>query len=198
MIYILRHGESTVNIERKLRCKKPEGDLTALGRKQARLAGNWLAHKNITRIYTSPFHSAQQTASIIGELVNINPADNPDLAEMDCGELEGRTDATAWKTWEAVFIRWTQADWEATFPGGESFRSAYDRLKRALQQAEYTENTLLVTHGGITLSVIPYLCVNAAALQRVSMLSNTGMIVLDPYDPGRYICESWNLVEHLG
>lgn len=197
MIYLIRHGESTVSLEQRITCKQLDGDLTALGRKQARLVGNWLAHKQITQIYTSPFHRARQTASIIGELVNVKPTINDDLREMDCGELEGRTDPHAWKRWKAIFDRWIQADWYAEYPGGESFRNAYDRFHRALQQAEYNDNTVLITHGGISFAVVRYLCVNAAALQRVDHLSNTGMIVLDRYDSGRYVCEAWNLVEHL-
>ncbi|HRF99397.1 MAG TPA: hypothetical protein PLZ51_29490 [Aggregatilineales bacterium] len=57
--------------------------------------------------------------------------------------------------------------------------------------------TVLVTHGGITRAVLPYLCVNAAALQRVEMMAHGGMVVLSPYDMGRFVCESWNITEHL-
>jgi probable phosphoglycerate mutase len=197
MIYLLRHGESTVNIEQRLTCKQFDGDLTAEGRKQARLAGNWLATKHITKIYVSPFHRAMQTAKIIGELVNVEPEARDDLREMDCGELEGHTDAFAWQRWRSTFDQWRRGEWEARFPGGESFREGYTRLARILHEATLTENAVLVSHGGITLSVVPYLCVNAAALQRVNALANTGMIVLEPYDMGRYACMSWDLVEHL-
>jgi broad specificity phosphatase PhoE len=193
----LRHGESIVNIEQRLTCKKFDGDLTVEGRKQARLAGNWLSEKQITKVYASPFHRAIQTANIIGELVNVEPEIADDLREMDCGELEGHTDAFAWEQWRIVFNEWRRGSWEARFPGGESFREGFNRLSRIVHEATLTENAVLVSHGGITLSVIPYLCVNAAALQRVSALANTGMIVLEPYDMGRYACVSWDLVEHL-
>ena len=197
MIYLLRHGESIVNVEQRLTCKIYDGDLTDTGRKQARLAGNWLAEKNITKIFTSPFHRAIQTANIIGELVNITPEIADDLREMDCGEFEGHTDAFAWEQWRTIFNEWRRGQWEARFPGGESYREAYNRFARILHETTFTENAVLISHGSITLSVVPYLCVNAAALQRVDALANTGMIVLEPYDMGRYACLSWGLVEHL-
>jgi probable phosphoglycerate mutase len=198
MIIVMRHGESTVNVERRLTCRVPHGDLTETGREQAVRAAAWLKNKGVKRIWTSPFHRAQQTAAIIGEVLGVEPSDDVDLAEMDCGELEGRTDNDAWQAWSGIFARWLRAEWDAAFPGGETYRDAYERLHRTLNRsAEQRGVTLLVTHGGITRAVIPYLCVNAAALQRVESLGNTGMILLEPYDPGRFACESWNLVDHL-
>ena len=35
MIYLMRHGESVVNVERRLTCRKYDGDLTDKGRDQA-------------------------------------------------------------------------------------------------------------------------------------------------------------------
>jgi broad specificity phosphatase PhoE len=90
-------------------------------------------------------------------------------------------------------------EWDAAFPGGESFRHAFERFNRALAQIGQDETALMVTHGGITCSVVPYLCVNAAALQQGGgfYLDNTGFVVLELYDTSRYICRAWNLVEHL-
>lgn len=196
MIYVMRHGESVVNTGRVLSCRKLDGDLTEKGRTQARLAGEWLASKNIVHIHASPFHRTRQTAAIIAALIGGAVEVNDDLREMDCGDLEGRIDEDAWDEWMAVARRWRGGEWQAGFRGGENLRTAHDRFKRALTGLP-AENTLLVTHGGITTHVIPYLCVNAAALQRVNYLDYTGFIVLEPYDAERFICESWNRVEHL-
>ncbi|MBZ0275673.1 MAG: histidine phosphatase family protein [Anaerolineae bacterium] len=196
LIYLMRHGQSVVNIERRLTCRKPDGDLTDLGREQAAKAGDWLADKGITRLLHSPFHRAEQTAQIVAPKLKLTPVMVDDLREMDCGSLERRTDDDAWGEFMAVFRRWKKGDWEATYPGGESYRQGFERFSRCLNAV--TETTLLVTHGGISIAVVPYLCVNAAALQGVGDLDNTGLVVLEPYDSGRYICRSWNLIEHLG
>jgi probable phosphoglycerate mutase len=125
------------------------------------------------------------------------PAVVDDLREMDCGELEGRTDDAAWEALDRVVRRWLACDFSAGFPGGETYGDAVLRFKRVLAWASAEAAPLLVTHGGIATTVIPLLCVNAAAMQRLDGLDNTGFVILDVYDPGRYVCEAWNLVEHL-
>ena len=197
MIYLMRHGESTVNIERRLTCRKYDGDLTANGCEQAEKAAHWFVGKGLTQIRYSPFHRAQQTAERVGALVGLTPVADVDLCEMDCGKLEGRTDEAAWAIWTQVYERWLMFDLDARFPEGESYGDAIARFKRALSQSSPDETVLLVTHGGITRTVIPPLCVNASALQRVDHLDNTGIIVLEHYDADRYSCSAWNLVEHL-
>lgn len=197
LIYVMRHAQSTVNVEQRLTCKKLEGDLTELGREQVIRAASWLADKNITSIYTSPFHRACQTADIIGEKFGVQPITLDGLREMDCGDFEWQTKEQAEEQWRPIYERWLRADWTAAFPGGETYQQAFQRYSASLSQLLPNETSLLVTHGGITITVLPYLCVNAAALQREKRLSNTGMVVLEPFDNGRYICRSWNLTEHL-
>jgi broad specificity phosphatase PhoE len=196
-IYLMRHGQSVVNVERRLTCREYAGDLTLLGRQQAHQAADWLADKAIKVIRHSPFYRAEQTAHIIGESLGIVLQVDDDLREMDCGNLESRSDDEAWSIWADVFKRWLAHDTRATFPGGESYANGLERFSRALDHTDDSVNVLLVTHGGITRTVVPYLCVNAAALQRTDNLANTGMVVLERYDPGRYVCISWNLAEHL-
>lgn len=198
LLYLMRHGESTVNLARRLTCRQFEGDLTEKGKNQAQKAADWLIDKKIKYLYTSPFHRAEQSAAVMGDTLGLSAKIDVDLCEIDCGDLEGKTDDDSWMLWRKAFDAWLKGDWEARFPGGESLREAFTRYSRILLQAASTdENTVLVTHGGITRAIVPFLCVNAAALQRISGVDNTGFIILEPYDSSRYICKSWNLIEHL-
>jgi probable phosphoglycerate mutase len=204
-IYLMRHGESTVNVKRILTGNSYEGDLTELGREQVAQAGRWLADKGITHIRHSPFHRAQQSAEIVGAALGIPITEDPDLSEMNCGDLHGRSDDEAWSLFMSVFVRWLQGEPDARYPGGESYAEGTARMRRALASVPRDSTTLLVTHGGIVGSVVPYLCVNAAALQRTDDFPNTAFVVLEPYDDGspigalgeRYNCLSWNLHDHL-
>lgn len=197
LLYVMRHGESIVNRERRLTCRRLEGDLSDRGREQSSLAAEWLRDVGITSIRHSPFHRAYQTAQIVADQLQLPLAVDDDLREMDCGDLEWRTDREAWETWQQVYDRWMARDWEAAFPGGETYQHAFDRFTRALVRVPAGETPLLVTHGGVSTTIIPYVCVNAAALQGDRSLSNTGLVVLEPYGDGRFICRSWNLTEHL-
>lgn len=197
MIYVMRHGESVVNLQRRLTCRQYDGDLTPLGREQAQKSARWFADKQLTHIGHSPFHRAQQTAEMIGDALGITPVSDDDLREMDCGSLEGRTDVEAWAVWAGVYQRWQANEADARFPDGESYAEASTRFKRALSCIPATENVLLVTHGGISVTVLPPLCVNAAKMGWGEHLRNTGIIVLERYDAERYSCSAWNLIDHL-
>lgn len=197
MIYVMRHGQSVVNVERALPCRRLEGDLTELGREQAAKAAGWLAHKSITQIRCSPVHRARQTAEIVGEALGLVPVVDEDLREADCGDVENMPFEEALNVWRRIYVRWLLFDAEARFPGGESYTEAVERVVRALGKSPLNESSLLVTHGDITHTVIPPLCVNAAALQHAQPLVNTGIIVLEHYDADRYSCSAWNIAEHL-
>lgn len=197
LIYIMRHAQSVVNVDHRITCRKFEGDLSDLGREQAVKAADWLLDKNINRVLYSPFHRAEQTAKIVSEQLGLVSTEDDDLREMDCGEFEWRNDEASWDDWHKIYERWQQGDWNARYPGGESYREGYNRFSRSLLSIDSEETALFVTHGGISTTVIPYLCVNAAALQGQRVLDNTGMIVLEPYGDGRFICRAWNQNDHL-
>jgi broad specificity phosphatase PhoE len=197
LIYVMRHAQSVVNVEHRITGRTFEGDLTQLGKAQAAKASEWLLGKGITQIAHSPFHRTEQTARIVSNKLGLPTNPDADLGEIDCGDLDWHTDEESWAAWRVIYERWKQRDWKASFPGGESYQQCFDRFNRCVMAIEPHETVLLVTHGGITETVIPYLCVNAAALQGRRMLDHTGIIVLEPYGDGRYICRAWNQAEHL-
>ena len=197
LIYVMRHAQSVINVEHRLTGRTFDGDLTPLGEAQAAKVAEWLLDKGITKIIHSPFHRATQTAQIVNDRLGLPITPDADLGEMNCGDLDWRTDEESWAAWQVIYERWQQRDWKATYPGGESYQQGFDRFNRCLMNVKPDETALLVTHGGITVTVIPYLCVNAAALHGNLTLDHTGIIVLEPYGDGRYICRAWNQTEHL-
>lgn len=195
-IYLMRHGESTVNIAHRLTCRRPEGDLTRLGREQAARAASWLQGRGITHVRASPFHRAQQTAAIVAQALGLPVVTDKGLAEMHCGSLEGRNDEAAWQEWFAVYERWKAHDLEAAFAGGESFGEAVTRFQQTLAGVPVGSTALLVTHGGITRTVVPYIAELSDELLRRGDLANTGVAVLE-YADDCYRCSSWNVIDHL-
>ncbi|MFN8450354.1 MAG: histidine phosphatase family protein [Anaerolineae bacterium] len=178
-------------------CRRLEGDLTELGRSQAAKAARWLADKSIMQVRSSPSHRARQTAEIVAEALGVMATIDDDLREADCGDVENLPFDEALSIWRQVYVRWLLFDAEARFPGGESYAEAIERFARALGNCPPDESVLLVTHGDVTHTIIPPLCVNAAALQRISPLSNTGIVILEHYDADRYTCSAWDRTEHL-
>jgi probable phosphoglycerate mutase len=200
MIYLMRHGESTVNVDRIVKCRELDGDLTEKGREQARLAGHWLSDKSIRRIHASPFHRTQQSAEIVSEILGLTVETDDDLREIDCGDLEGRNDPESWDLWHAASQQWYEGEWDTPFAGGETQRNAHARFQRALlhacEQSTSDQNILLVTHGGISVRMLPHF-VDLSQWPKTSHLDNTGIVVLAPTDDGRFTCGGWNMIEHL-
>lgn len=197
LIYLMRHGQSVVNVAHRLSCNNFEGDLTDLGREQASKAAEWLVDKDISLIRHSPFHRAEQTAQLVGEKLGLPIAMDDGLREINCGDLHGRGDDEAWEYFMSIFMRWKKQEWEARFPGGETFRQGFERFSTSLRNIPDHQTVLLVAHGGIIETVVPYLCVNAAALQGQRGVGNTGIVILEPYGDGRFICRAWDSQEHL-
>lgn len=197
-LYLMRHAQSIPNVERRISCRSYAGDLTPLGQQQAQQAAAWLRDKGITALRVSPYARTLQTAAAIAPAFGLTPLLDDDLREFDCGDLDQRTDDAAREQFHQIYERWLKADWQARFPGGEAYAEGCARFSRALHRAaEQGATTLLVTHGGIIRTIVPYLCVNAAALQRVSIPDNAAFVVLEPYDAERYICKAWNWRDHL-
>ena len=151
----------------------------------------WLADKEIGRVHCSPTSDAQASARAASRVLDAAMTLDDDLREIDFGSV---TDAL-WR--QGIFERWMQGEADAAFAGGERFSHAYRRFAEALGRVPAQVPALLITHGAIVRSVLPYLCVNAAALQVRDPLAQGGFVVLERYDAERYICRSWNLVEHL-
>ncbi len=193
MIYVMRHGQSVINVEKRLTCRIYEGDLTDKGRAQSERAAAWFADKGLTQIRSSPFDRTRQTAEIVGTALGLAPVVDDDLREADCGDVENMPFEEALSVWRRIYVRWLLFDAEARFPGGESYAEAIERLARALGKSAPDETVLLITHGDITHTVIPPLCINMAAFPPVTPLDNTGIIVLEHYDADRYSCSAWNL-----
>ncbi len=74
-------------------------------------------------------------------------------------------------------------------------REALIELARMLESI--TQTTLIITRPNSIMDLLPRLCINAAALQRVATPHPTGIILLERYNAGRYICHAWDLREHL-
>jgi broad specificity phosphatase PhoE len=139
---IARHGESTLNSERRV-----NGDpsvpvaLTDKGRDEATLLGQQIAHLPITLCVHTRFGRTLETARIALADRDIPFIEEPLLDDIDVGELEGKSldDYRAWKH------EHTRRD---PFPGGESLDDAARRYARGYRKLleRHEETVLVITH----------------------------------------------------
>jgi len=88
MIYLIRHGQTAGNAQRVV--QPPDTPLSAHGARQAERLGARLADAGLTRIISSDYPRARQTAAALDPDGTIRPEVSPLLRERDLGQLRGR------------------------------------------------------------------------------------------------------------
>jgi len=87
-LYFIRHGETEWSLSGQ-HSGRADISLTAHGEDEARAVGKRLRHIPFAQVLTSPLRRAQQTCALAA--LGPTPRVEPDLAEWDNGDDEGRT-----------------------------------------------------------------------------------------------------------
>lgn len=144
-LHLIRHGESTWNVEGRLQGQTSHPRLTARGRRQARSAAGALESTAIDAIWSSDLARAVETAEIISEIVDSDVSTTPLLREQALGDMEGKltTELEPLPTPDGTHIS------EIRWGGGESIEDVHRRLSRFMDQlrAEPSGEVALVSHG---------------------------------------------------
>ncbi len=107
LLLLIRHGESTWNVEHRLPGQLPGIELTATGRAQAQRLAEALAALPLSDIISSPLARAVETAEYLAQGRALTIQLEPDLMDIDLGHWSGQNrDAlfqsdAAWK----AFVR---------------------------------------------------------------------------------------------
>jgi probable phosphoglycerate mutase len=154
-LYLLRHGETAWNLERRMQGSK-DSDLTAHGRAQAAAMGRALAAElartpGPTVFLRSPLGRVRETAAIVGRELGLEDADwrdDPRLAELRYGTWEGSTWAEIEANHPNALAAW-RADPEGFCPpGGETHTELRRRSAEALADIVASGiRTVVVSHG---------------------------------------------------
>jgi len=94
-LYFIRHGETEWSLSGQY-TGRTDIPLTAHGEEAARALGQHLRSTPFARVLTSPLLRARQTCELAG--LGAAPEIEPDLAEWDNGDDEGRTTADILKS----------------------------------------------------------------------------------------------------
>lgn len=148
-VVLVRHGETDWSVQHR-HTGRTDLPLTATGAEQATAAGRLLAGLGLRDplVYVSPRARARRTA----ELAGLTGATvEPDLAEWDYGDYEGRTTHEI-RTRDPGWTVWT-----GTIPGGETaarISARADRVLGATAAALGDRDVILVGHGHFSRALI--------------------------------------------
>ena len=106
----------------------------------------------IQQVYSSDLLRAMQTAQIVADSLRLPIVPKPEFREVNNGNLASIKNELAAEQYPGLY--WNTLAWEQQYPGGESPKEFYERIRCAwdvLQKdiLERNENVMLVTHGGV-------------------------------------------------
>ncbi|MCU1538235.1 MAG: Phosphoglycerate mutase [Humibacillus sp.] len=144
-LYLVRHGQTPANVERRLDTAVPGLDLTDTGREQAAALADRLGGEDLGAIYTSDLGRTQQTAAPLAARLGLDVVVLPGLREIQAGDYEMSTD---WQPYVDAVLRWaTEPD--HAIPGGDTGTGFMTRYDAAIRQvaSDGHEAAVAVSHG---------------------------------------------------
>lgn len=156
-VYLVRHGESVWNAERRW-AGQADPELSPKGEREALDACESIGGLGIEVVGSSPLRRARRTAAIIADTLGVPLLDPvPDLVERGIGEISGLTSPEIDVRFPGLLDRWRAGE-VTEFPGGETWDGLVHRIERGIiGLAGLTESTMLVVvHAGV-LSVVAHL-----------------------------------------
>lgn len=152
--YLIRHTETAWNKEGRLQ-GQIDVPLSCVGYSHAYLIGSWLASKNITALYSSDLSRAYVTAALIASQLNLVPAQDCRLREIDAGIWSGlytrdliQKQREAWLSWRHGY---TAPDY------GETYLALQTRSMEVLNQLslQYRDARIaIVSHSGAIRTIL--------------------------------------------
>jgi broad specificity phosphatase PhoE len=156
-IFLVRHGETESN-RKGLALGRADVPLNDLGRGQAERLAKTLAGEPLAAIYSSPLVRTMDTARAIAGDHTLDVQVEPDLVEMDIGEMDGLTFAEVRSRYPALLDSWSGVDGpETPMPGGERLVDVQQRAWAAIQaisERHPNETVCVVTHNFVILSLL--------------------------------------------
>jgi probable phosphoglycerate mutase len=137
-LLLIRHGQTTWNVEHRLPGQLPGVELNDTGRQQAARLADALTVLPISAIISSPLERARETAEILAKGRDLSVRIEPELADTDVGKWAGQVieqlsrDDPAWKTYVKD---------PTTAPAGvETFPQVQQRVVGAIERWREQDN----------------------------------------------------------
>jgi probable phosphoglycerate mutase len=180
LFYLVRHGESTFNVEGRLQGQSDEPMLSPLGQQHAHAVARAVETLRFDAIYSSPLRRAMQTARPVAEKLGLSIATDDRLKEINIGIFQGLLASEISDRHPEATARWRSQDPDFCIPGGESRRELIQRAWAALAaiRASNHERVLVVAHGGVLAAAIKALLA-VPAERNPFMLYNGSISQLD-------------------
>lgn len=181
-LIVIRHGESAANNKERFagRWNVP---LTDMGRRQAKLASEYLKDYDIDRVYSSDLDRAYETAQIIAEEHGINVEKDIGIREIDGGKWEQMMYADIRKTYPDEYGVWMNDLGNAVCVDGESVIDMAARVEKTIHRIveENDGKTVVVVCHGTPIRALSCIWrgVDIHDMQTVDWVANASISVVE-------------------
>lgn len=209
-VILVRHGESSYNVEKRAQGHCDLSTLTEQGEKMAAQVATALKDLKFDAVYSSPLQRAKRTAEIILDGLENPPAlqTTDDLKEINILLWEGMLFTEVAEKYPEMYAHWHSEPHKVrmALPDGSELVPVLDlyeqaeRFWRSLIPQHKNQTILIVAHSGINRALInTAIGLEPADYQRCH-ISNCGISVLNfSGDFGDQVqIESLNVTSHLG
>lgn len=150
--YIIRHGQTDWNLQGRWQ-GNADIPLNDTGRMQAQRLARQLRRRQIRFdiLYSSDLLRAWETATLIADALEVDPAPLPTLREIDVGAWSGLTRDEVMTRFHDLWERLHSGEDVPRGGNGETFGQLYDRVTGVIEglvRERIGQTIALVTHGG--------------------------------------------------
>lgn len=186
-LYLIRHGETEWSLSGQ-HTGRTDIPLTPHGEEEARRLAGPLGRITFDRAFSSPRLRARRTAELAGIRTPVEI--EPDLAEWDYGDFEGRRSIDIRETWPGWAI------YRDGCPGGESVADMTARADRLVEKlSKMSGNIALFAHGHIGRSlVVRWIGLELIEADHFVLGTATYSVLgFDPSHPEVRVISTWNV-----
>jgi broad specificity phosphatase PhoE len=195
-ILLVRHGQTPANVRGILDTAAPGPGLTELGARQAHAVVEALGHESIAAIYVSTLVRTHETAAPLAAALGLTPIELPGTHEIEAGDVEGRSDHDAVRTYMTTVFAWGSGDPTPAMPGGPDGHDFFARFDDSIAQvvaAHPDDATVVVVSHGAAIRVWTGARVSnlGDAFTADNHLDNTGVVVIEGSPGTGWTALSW-------
>ena len=198
-VLLVRHGETTWNIEGRIQGYFADSPLTEKGVVQAAAVADRLAREGIEGLFSSDAGRTRETARPVVQATGLEAVFDPDLRERNYGIFEGRTYADVEREYPVHYQAFRARDPHYQLPGGESALQFRDRIVAALTriaQLAQAGRIAVITHGGVLGVMYRHAAGLPLGAKRDYPIYNASINRLG-FAHGRWELVAWGDVAHL-
>jgi broad specificity phosphatase PhoE len=155
-LILVRHGESEWNREGRI-LGGVDVELSELGRRQAQALARALQRERIQVVYCSPLKRAVDTGKLISNAHGCALTPDPDLLELNRGNLEGMTREEAVRMYPNLQESWPEVSAIPGLYGQESLYHLAVRVRKSVDR-------IIAKHSGETVALVAHYFVNLLIL----------------------------------